>query len=93
MVLTDKKYTNEHPKYTMFDKYKADKESLTKNYKADISEMDINASKMKGYSAVNLETAKELSMNPTLTEEELQALKKAVKDKKKLEPTGQFKKL
>jgi hypothetical protein len=49
---TDKKYTNEHPKYTMFDKYKADKESLTKNYKADISEMDINASKMKGYSSV-----------------------------------------
>ncbi len=29
-MLTDKKYTNEHPKYTMFDKYKADKESLTK---------------------------------------------------------------
>jgi len=81
MVLTDKKYTNEHPKYTMFDKYKA-----------DISGMDINASKMKGYSAVNLETAKELSMNPTLTEAELTNLKKAVKDKKKLEPTGQFKK-
>jgi len=47
---------------------------------------------MKGYSAVNLETAKELSMNPTLTEAELTNLKKAVKDKKKLEPTGQFKK-
>ena len=54
--------------------------------------MDINASKMKGYSEVKLETAKELSMNPTLTEAELTNLKKAVKDKKKLEPTGQFKK-
>ena len=91
-MLTDKKYTNEHPKYTMFDKYKADKESLTKNYKADISEMDINASSMKGYSSVDLDTAKMLSNNPTLTNEELKALKKAAKDKKKLEPTGQFKK-
>ena len=93
MALTDKKYTNEHPKYTMFDKYKADKESLTKNYKADISGMDINASKMKGYSAVNLETAKELSMNPTLTEQELVNLKKSVKEKNKIESTGQFKKV
>ena len=30
MALTDKKYTNEHPKYTMFDKYKADKEKKDK---------------------------------------------------------------
>ena len=90
-MLTDKKYTNEHPKYTMFDKYKADKDSLV-GARVDISGKDINASKMKGYSAVDLETAKELSMNPTLTEAELINLKKAVKDKKKLEPTGQFKK-
>ena len=91
MALTDKKYTHEHPKYTMFDKYKADKDSLV-GARVDISGKDINASKMKGYSAVDLETAKELSMNPTLTEAELTNLKKAVKDKKKLEPTGQFKK-
>ena len=31
-------------------------------------------------------------MNPTLTDAELTNLKKAVKDKKKLEPTGKFKK-
>ena len=91
MALTDKKYTNEHPKYTMFDKYKADKESLTKNYKADISEMDINASKMKGFNSVDLDTAQMLSNNPTLTQEELTQLKKAAKEKKKLEPTGKFK--
>ena len=82
-MLTDKKYTNEHPKYTMFDKYKADKDSLV-GARVDISGKDINASKMKGYSAVDLETAKELSMNPTLTEAELTNLKKAVKDKKKI---------
>ena len=28
MALTDKKYANEHPKFNMFDKYKADKDSL-----------------------------------------------------------------
>ena len=28
MALTDKKYSNEHPKFNMFDKYKADKDSL-----------------------------------------------------------------
>ena len=28
MALTDKKYTNEHPKFSMFDKYKSDKDSL-----------------------------------------------------------------
>jgi rhamnose utilization protein RhaD (predicted bifunctional aldolase and dehydrogenase) len=89
MALTDNKkiYSNEHPIA------KVRNQSVTDNLKvADISGKDINASKMKGYSAVNLETAKELSMNPTLTEAELTNLKKAVKDKKKLEPTGQFKK-
>ena len=91
MALTDKKYANEHPKFNMFDRYKADKDSLV-GARADISGKDVDASKMRGYSAVNLETAKELSMNPTLTEAELTNLKKAVKDKKKLEPTGQFKK-
>ena len=91
MALTDKKYTNEHPKFNMFDKYKSDKDSLV-GARADISGKDIDASKMRGFSSVDLETAKELSMNPTLTEAELTNLKKAVKDKKKLEPTGQFKK-
>ena len=91
MAFTDKKYTNEHPKFTMFDKYKSDKSSLV-GARVDISGKDINSSSMKGYSSVDLDTAKMLSNNPTLTNDELKALKKAAKDKKKLEPTGQFKK-
>jgi len=90
MALTDNKkiYSNEHPIA------KVRNQSVTDNLKvADISGKDINASSMKGYSSVDLDTAKMLSNNPTLTNEELKALKKkAAKDKKKLEPTGQFKK-
>jgi hypothetical protein len=90
MALTDttKIYSNEHPIA------KVRNQSVTDNLKvADISGKDIKASNMKGYSSVDLDTAQMLSNNPTLTEEELQALKKAVKDKKKLEPTGQFTKV
>ena len=90
MALTDKKYANEHPKFNMFDRYKADKDSLV-GARADISGKDINASKMKGFNSVDLDTAQMLSNNPTLTQEELTQLKKAAKEKKKLEPTGTFK--
>ena len=90
-MLTDKKYTNEHPKFTMFDKYKSDRDSLV-GARADISGKDIDASKMKGYSSVDLDTARMLSNNPTLTEKELKFLKKAAKDKTEAEPTGKFKK-
>jgi len=89
-MLTDKKYTNEHPKFTMFDKYKSDRDSLV-GARADISGKDIDASKMKGFNSVDLDTAQMLSNNPTLTQEELTQLKKAAKEKKKLEPTGKFK--
>ena len=89
-MLTDKKYTNEHPKFTMFDKYKSDKDSLV-GARADISGKDIDASKIKGFNSVDLDTAQMLSNNPTLTQEELTQLKKAAKEKKKLEPTGKFK--
>ena len=91
MALTDKKYANEHPKFNMFDKYKSDKDSLV-GARADISGKDIDASKMKGFNSVDLDTAQMLSNNPTLTQEELTQLKKAAKEKKKLEPTGKFKK-
>ena len=91
MALTDKKYANEHPKFTMFDKYKQDKDSLV-GARADISQKDIDLSKSKGGRALDLETAKMLTNNPTLTQKELDELKKAAKEKKKLEPTGQFKK-
>ena len=90
MALTDKKYANEHPKCNMFDKYKADKDSLV-DARADISGKDINASKMRGFSSVDLDTARMISNNPTLTEEELKQLKKATKEKKEIEPTGKFK--
>jgi DICT domain-containing protein len=93
----DKKFTNEHGKYNEFDKYKSkvilEKEKATEpTLVADISQKDIDASKMKGYSAIDLETARSISNNPTLTQAELDQLKKAAKEKKKLEPTGKFKK-
>ena len=91
MALTDKKYTNEHPKFNMFDKYKADKDSLV-GARADISQKDIDLSRSKGGSTVDLETARMISNNPTLTQEELKELKKAAKEKSNLEPTGKFKK-
>ena len=87
-----KQYTNEHPKFTMFDKYKQDKKSLVDSGIADISGKDIDASKMRGFSSVDLDTARMISNNPTLTSEELKQLKKAAKERKEIEPTGQFKK-
>ena len=78
---TGKKYTNEHPKFSMFEKYKADKNSLTKNVKvAEVTDKDISLSKSKGFSKLDLETAKMLSGNPTLTQKELDSLKKQSKD-------------
>ena len=81
MALDNKNYANEHPKFNMFDKYKAKKADVMKV--ADISKKDIDASKMRGYSTVDLETARMLSNNPTLTQKELDELKKQLKKKKK----------
>ena len=91
MVSTfDKKFTNEHGKYNQFDKYKSkvilekDKPTLV----ADISQKDIDATKMKGFKKYNLKTLKELGIvNPSLSEAELETLKKS----KDVEPTGKFK--
>ena len=85
----DKAALNEHGKFNQFDKYKAKKADVMKV--ADISQADINLSKSKGFSTLDLETAKTLSGNPTLTQAELTQLKKAAKDKKDIEPTGQYK--
>ena len=90
MALTDKKYANEHPKFTMFDKYKQDKESLVDSGMADISKKDIATGKLKKktLSSYSLEELKELGLvNPTLTDDELTRLKE---DNVK-EPTGKFK--
>ena len=84
----DKNVLNEHAKFSKFDKYKSKKADVMKV--ADISQMDIDVSKAKGYSTVDLDTARMLSNNPTLTQKELEQLKKAAKDKEKLEPTGKF---
>ena len=93
-TLDKKKFTNEHGKYNEFDKYKS-KVILEKKDEptlvADISQADIDLSKSKGFSTLDLETAKTLSGNPTLTQAELTQLKKAAKDKKDIEPTGQYK--
>ena len=86
----DKSVLNEHGKFNKFDKYKAKKADVMTV--ADISQKDIDLSKSKGYSTVDLETAKMLSGNPTLTQEELKQLKEAAKEKKDIEPTGKFKK-
>ena len=96
MVSTlDKKFTNEHGKYSQFDKYKSkvllEKEKTEPVLKADISQADIDLSKSKAGSKLDLETAKTLSGNPTLTQDELELLKKSAKEKKKVEPTGKFK--
>ena len=96
MVSTlDKKFTNEHGKYSQFDKYKSkvllEKEKKEPILKTDISQKDIDLSKSKAGSKLDLETARTLSGNPTLTQDELELLKKSAKEKKKVEPTGQFK--
>jgi len=85
-----KQYNNEHPKFNLFDKYKSKKADVMKV--ADISQKDIDLSKAKGFSIVDLETAKMLSGNPTLTQEELTQLKETAKNKEDIEPTGKFKK-
>jgi len=74
-----KQYNNEHPKFNLFDKYKSKKADVMKV--ADISQKDINLSKAKGFSTVDLDTAKMLSGNPTLTQEELTQLKETAKNK------------
>ena len=85
----DKDVLNEHSKFSKFDKYKAEQKPDVMKV-ADISKMDIDVSKARGYSKVDLGTARMLSGNPTLTQEELEQLKKAAKDKQEIEPTGKF---
>ena len=96
MVSTlDKKFTNEHGKYSQFDKYKSkvllEKEKTEPVLKADISQADIDLSKSKAGSKLDLDTARTLSGNPTLTQDELNKLKAAAKKKETIEPTGKYK--
>ena len=88
-IRSDKDVLNEHAKFSKFDKYKAEQKPDVMKM-ADISKMDIDVSKAKGYSTVDLDTARTLSGNPTLTQKELDQLKKAAKDKQEIKPTGKF---
>ena len=85
-IRPDKDVLNEHAKFTKFDNYRQKPGVMEVD---DISQQDIGARKMRGFKKYNLETLKELGIvNPTLTEDELEQLKKS----KDVEPTGQFKK-
>ena len=92
MALTDRtgrEIANEHPKYATIKKDVVEKVRV-----ADISQKDIEATRMKNYSGVDLDNAKMISGNDSLTQKELTKLKKALKDKatSTLETTGKFKK-
>ena len=92
MALTDRtgrEIANEHPKYATIKKDVVEKVRV-----ADISQKDIDATRMKNYSGVDLDNAKMISGNDSLTQKELTKLKKALKDKatSTLETTGKFKK-
>ena len=92
MALTDRtgrEIANEHPKYATIKKDVVEKVRV-----ADISQKDIDATKMVGYAKTDLDNAKMISGNNTLTQAELTKLKQALRDKKTstLEPTGKFKK-
>ena len=84
-IRPDKDVLNEHAKFTKFDKYKQKPEIMKV---ADISQQDIDARGLRGFKKYNLETLQELGLvNPTLTEDELETLKKS----KDVKPTGKFK--
>ena len=85
-IRPDKNVLNEHAKFNTVDKYKA-KVMENPVLVADISQENIDGSKMRGYSKIDLATARELSGNPTLTAKEL----KDLKEKNVKEPTGKFK--
>ena len=89
VIRPDKDVLNEHAKFSKFDKYKAEQKPDVMKV-ADISQRDINLSDKRGYSKLDLDTARTLSGNPTLTQKELEQLKKAAKDDQKLKPTGKF---
>ena len=89
VIRPDKNVLNEHAKFSKFDKYKAEQRPDVMKV-ADISQRDIDLSDKRGYSKLDLDTARTLSGNPTLTQKELEQLKKSAKDKQELKPTGIF---
>ena len=90
-----KKYTNEHGKFNQFDKYsnifKKEKEEKPVFKVTNLPGQEAIPGEKKS-STLDLETAKTISGNPSLTREELKQLKEAAKNKEDIEPTGKFKK-
>ena len=56
------------------------------NLMADVSQMDLGVNKMRGSNTLDLNSFRDLSGNPTLTEQEL----KGIRDGTITQPTGQF---
>ena len=100
MALSDRskrKIANEHPKFAdLAETFKKHKDEVVEKVKvADISQKDIDATRMKGFAKQDLDTLKMIgAVNESLTKDELAKLKKALKEKKTstLETTGRFKK-
>ena len=79
-----KQYNNEHPKFNLFDKYsnifKKEKEE-----KPVFQVTNLPGQEEKKSSTLDLETAKTISGNPSLTQEELKLFKQTTKDKQEIE--------
>jgi hypothetical protein len=75
----DKTALNEHGKFNKFDKYKAKQE-----IKPILKVSNLSGEEKKS-STLDLETAKTISGNPSLTREELKSFKETTKDKQKIE--------
>ncbi len=80
MALTDRsnrKIANEHPKFvSMADEFKKHKDEIVEKVKmADISQKDIDATRLKGFAKQDLDTLKMTgTVNDSLTQEELTKL-------------------
>ena len=75
----DKAALNEHGKFNKFDKYKAKQE-----VKPILKVSNLSGEEKKS-STLDLETAKTISGNPSLTREELKSFKETTKDKQEIE--------
>ena len=75
----DKAALNEHGKFNKFDKYKAKQE-----IKPILKVSNLSGEEKKS-STLDLETAKTISGNPSLTQEELKLFKQTTKDKQEIE--------
>ena len=82
-----KKYTNEHGKFNQFNKYsnifKKENEEKPVFKVTNLPGQEAMSGEKKS-STLDLETAKTLSGNPSLTREELKSFKQTTKDKQEI---------